>query len=122
MLILAETGGLEQAFIELAKASPAAAAIIFVVILFVRFIERREVARAKEDERREIACDDETKRREAAESARAELLASIGEACHQFQREMTVANTAVIASVTKALGENTTALAINTRAIEASGR
>lgn len=86
--------------------SPIAGAIIAVIIIFMRHISKTE-DRREESERRRLEADEK----------HADILATIGNDCHQFQKELSEANAQVMNKVIDALAKNSTTLEINTRAL-----
>lgn len=111
VLVASESATVEGVALEFAKNCPIAAAIILVIVLFIKHLDKlQETYIAREE------------RREKIDEERAETLKTLGDTCHSFQREMAANNERVMQVVAKALTDNSAALAVNTRALDEAGR
>lgn len=104
---------------ELIKTSPIAGAIIGVVMIFLAYIKRRDIAMQRKDEAFLSYIRQRDVDEAASQRSRDERLQALGDSCHLVQREMMARYEAATARTAAALDRNTEAFV---RTAQALGR
>lgn len=95
---------------ELIKQAPAAAAVVFVVVAFLRYLT---VLNAKQ----EAADKQRAEREERLEAQRALVLKDMADSCHENHRTLAAESRAAIIGLQNSLAENTRVMGANTEAL-----